>query len=197
MKIFILISSLVVLASCSSNPYKKETSSRDQTMKHISQKPEALDGEFDARFKKSGRDGSDLFAVGITSGGLDDDEYTLLARSSFKAKLKLTEAAPSEYKSIVQQSIGTSAGGGEGAFDKSDISVTEVRALTGFYSEEQDKECKRFSEPTASGDYRFRKECRVIVRIPYSKLESAFKYTLASKYNIQEKNLTQEILSGK
>lgn len=193
MKKLFIICSLALLASCSSDPYKKERNARDITMQHISQKPEALDGEFDARFKKSGKDGTEMFAVGVTTGSLDDDEYTLLARSEFKAKVKLTQAAPSEYKSMVQQTIGDSVGG-EGRFDKADIAVTEVRALTGFHSDESDKECKRFSEPTVSGDYRFRKECRVIVRIPLVRLEAAFKYTLNSKYGVKEVTLADKLM---
>ena len=185
----------VLLASCSSDPYKKERNHRDQVMSHISQKPEALDGEFDAKYNiANGRDGSSLIAVGtVRSESLNADDNVLLDKAIFKAKSKLVASAPSEFKKMVQQSIGDSTDNQDTGFEQSSILVTEVRALTGFRVEDSEMECKRFSEPTAVGDYRFIKVCKAIVRVPLANLEKAYKYTLKGKYGIEEKTLADQV----
>lgn len=187
------LSILVLVVSCSSSPYKVETEARNKTLAHLSLKPEALDGEFDSKYRTSGKEGAYLKAVGSVRGTLEDDENYLIQKANFKAKNKLIEAAPSEFKSMIQQSVGDSVNTTDGGYERADISTAEVRALIGFESNEEDNECKRFSIPTRYGDYNYVKECRSIVKIPLVELEKAFKYTLKSKYGVQDKSLTEQL----
>ena len=188
---------LILLASCSSSPYKAETEARNKTLAHLSMKPEALDGEFDSKYNiANGKDGSSLIAVGtVRSESLNADDNVLLDKAIFKAKSKLVASAPSEFKKMVQQSIGDSTDNQDTGFEQSSILVTEVRDLTGFRVEDSEMECKRFSEPTAVGDYRFIKVCKAIVRVPLANLEKAYKYTLKGKYGIEEKTLADQLNS--
>ncbi len=187
MKTFIVVFSLLGLVSCSSTD-RKNTVSTDELVAHMSQEPKVIGKDWDPKFLKDGFINGEYVAIG-SSNSSNLDYYNRPARvlAESVAMGRLLKSAPTDFKRIVQSAINT-ANGDQGNVQESQISITEVRALTGIKSNFDDVQCVTTGEPNRNMNYNFYRECRVILRVPSEELMKAYDFTLDNKYSIKQKN---------
>lgn len=188
-----VLSVSLLLAGCSSSPFKEQTLKNEKVVKHLQQGKQYIDGGFDSRFNNSGNDGMNLRAIGKAIYPIETNELLVRASAISASKFKLTESAPTEFKSLVQQAIGNSLGF-NGEFTKIETSITEVHGLRGIEVKEENVQCRTVVEPTSEGDYKNLKECRSIATVPLSELNKAFNFTMDQKYGPQQKSSVEKLL---
>ena len=180
------------LVSCSSSPFKETTREQEMVNEHLSQGVKFLEGDFDSKFAKTGRTGSYVTAVGNAIYPVDVNQKLVESSAIANAKFRLTESAPSEFRKEVQQAVGTELGG-IGEFSQVDVSVSEVKNLTGIVVAFEDVQCRTRVEPMSDGGYRTMKECRALAKVKASELKKAYDFTIASKYNVSKKVISGRI----
>lgn len=189
MKYLLLLSLLFTSVSCSTS---KLTEEQQKIREHMEQGKVYVGGDFSPKFKTSDS-GASLVQVGIAIYPVDANETLVKSHAIADGKFKLTEGAPSYFKSMVQRAIG-SALGNEGDFSQIDVSVSELKALTGIQSKSQDVECKTVMEPTVDLNYNTVKECRALVSVSKANLRKAYDFTISQKYGIKEKSEIDNLL---
>ena len=182
----------LVLASCSTSPFKETTKEQDMVNKHLSQGVKYLEGDFDSKYSKTGRVGVYVTAVGSSIHPVETNQKMVENAAIADSKFRLTESAPSEFKKEVQQVIGTEVGG-VGEFSQVDVSVSEVKNLTGIKVRYEDIQCKTRVEPTSDGGYRTMKECRALARVKASQLKRAYDFTVAKKYGVSKSKISKSV----
>lgn len=192
MKTFNSLLLALLLASCSSSPFKETTREQDMVNEHLSQGVKYLEGEFDAKYSKSGRSGAYVTAVGSSIHPVEVNQKMVENAAIADAKFRLTESAPSEFRKEVQQAIGTEIGG-VGEFSQIDVSVSEVKNLTGIKVRYEDIQCKTRVEPTSDGGYRTMKECRALARVKAGELRKAYDFTVAKKYGVSKRKISTSV----
>ena len=189
---------LGILASCSSSPFREESKQQDMVNKHLSMGVKYLEGEFDEKYRSSGRDGAYLKAIGSAIYPAGSSQKLVESAAVSNSKFRLVSSAPSEFKKEVYQAISSELGG-VGEFSETAVSVTEVRNLTGIKSKFEDVQCRTKVSPTAQGSYKTELECRAVSSIKMSELKRAYDYTVQKKYGVKksklEKRLKQQLRS--
>lgn len=187
---YLTLSLLITLASCSS---VKLTEDQQKVRDHMAQGKIYTGGEFSSKFQDSDT-GASLVKVGIATYPAGTNDSLIKSHAIADGKFKLTEGAPAFFKSMVQRVIGSSLGN-EGDFSQVDVSVSEVKALTGIQSRSQDIECKTVMEPTVELGYNTVKECRALVSVSKANLRKAYDFTISQKYGIKEKSEIDKLLA--
>jgi hypothetical protein len=193
MKHLVIALALLGLASCSSSE-KKRSISNEELIAHMSQEPKIIGKDWDPKFTKDGFINGEYVAIG-SSHSANLEYYTRPARVKAEAvaMARLLKSAPTDFKRIVQSSINT-ANADEGNVQESQISITEVRSLTGIKSNFDDTQCVTKSEPTRDMSYALSRECRVILRVPAEELMRAYDFTLDRKYSIKQKDDIKKLM---
>ena len=191
MKAFIPFLALTFLVGCSSSPYKEQTAQAEKIAQHMSLGTKYVGGSFDSKLEKSGKVGMFVVAVGKSIQPVDQDEELGEEAAKATAKFNLTQTAPSEFKTLVQKAIGTEVGVGE--FNQIQTSITEVKALRGVDVLNEDIQCLTKITPTATGDYKYERECRALAKVPLHELNKAYNFTLQSKYKINKDDVYRKI----
>lgn len=194
MKYFSFLALGVLLVSCSSSPFKEATKKQEMINDHLSQGVRYLEGDFDERYSKTGREGAYIKAVGSAIYPIETNQKLVESAAVSDSKFRLISSAPSEFKREVQQAIGTEIGG-TGDFSEISISVTEVKNLKGIKSRFEDVECRTKVSPTSNGEYRTERECRAISRVKASELRRAYDFTVSSKYGVSKKEVNRKLAS--
>lgn len=192
MKVLKLSVLTLILVSCSSSPFEETTKEQNMVNEHLSQGVKYLEGDFDAKYLKSGRAGAYVTAVGSSIHPVETNQKMVENAAVADAKFRLTESAPSEFKKEVQRAIGTEAGG-VGEFSQIDVSVSEVKNLTGIKVKYEDIQCKTRVEPTSDGGYRTMKECRSLARVRAGELKKAYDFTVAEKYGVSKSKVSSSV----
>jgi hypothetical protein len=192
MKSLLSLVVLTLLASCSTSPFKEATKEQEMINQHLSQGAKYLEGEFDDRFFKAGREGAYLKAVGTAIYPIETNEKVIQSAAISDSKFRLTSSAPSEFKREVQQAIGTEIGG-VGDYSEISISVTEVKNLKGIKSKYEDVQCRTKVSPTGNGEYKTERECRAISKVKASELRKAYDYTISSKYGVSRNEVGKRL----
>lgn len=193
MKTIVIIFTLLVFASCSSVP-KTGDNQADVIIAHMSKGSTVVGKPFEEKFTKDGLIDGEYIAIGRSSTyHRYDTEFDVDKTKAFAdGQVRLLRSAPSDFKKILMTSI-SSMNSGNLTVDESSITITEVKALTGMFNHYSDYQCVLFAEPTEDLKYKFRKECRTLVRVPASNLEKSFKYTLDKKYGISDAQLKENL----
>lgn len=196
MKSLFILFLLLGVVSCSST--KTGDSASDALIAHMEKGSRVVGKDWDVKFLKDGLVNGEYVAIGnSTNRDIDSLHQPLRVNAEAQATARLLKSAPTDFKKIVQRVI-NSVDGDEGATTESQISITQVKALTGMKSNFDDHQCVTSAHPTSSLGWTFIKECRVIVRIQASELMKAYDFTLQSKYGMKKKSdvmdmLTQEL----
>lgn len=196
MKSLFILFLLLGVVSCSST--KTGDSASDALIAHMEKGSRVIGKDWDVKFLKDGLVNGEYVAIGnSTNRDIDSLHQPLRVNAEAQATARLLKSAPTDFKKIVQRVI-NSVDGDEGATTESQISITQVKALTGMKSNFDDHQCVTSAHPTSSLGWTFIKECRVIVRIQASELMKAYDFTLQSKYGMKKKSdvmdmLTQEL----
>ncbi len=188
----ILVSMIFALASCSSSPFKETTEKQEMVNQHLSEGVKFLEGDFDEKYSKSGKTGIYIVSVGSAIHPVETNQKMVESAAIADAKFRLTESAPSEFKKVVQQAIGTEIGGA-GNFSQLDVSVSEVKNLTGIKVKYEDVQCRTRVEPKSDGGYRTMKECRAVARVKEKDLLAAYDFTASSKYGVSKKQIEENL----
>lgn len=185
MKLLMYGLAFIGLVSCSSSPFKERTKEQGMVNEHLAQGVRFLEGDFDNKYSKTGRTGVYVIAVGSAIHPVETNQKMVENAAIADAKFRLTESAPSEFRKEVQQVIGTEVGG-VGEFSQVDVSVSEVKNLTGVKVKYEDIQCRTRVEPTSDGGYRTMKECRALARVKVSQLKKAYDFTISNKYGVSK-----------
>ncbi len=193
MKALLLSVLAAMFVGCSSSPFEQATSRQDAINKHLAQGVRLLDGEFDSKYMTDGSDGMYLKKVGVAVYPIGYSEQIIKSAAVADGKFKLASSAPTEMKQLVQRAIGNSLGYA-GEFNQIQTSVSEVYALRGIESSENDIQCRTQVTPTVDGSYRTERVCRALVRVPLTELVKAYDFTVEKKYGKQKKSEIQKML---
>lgn len=189
-KLLIIAPMLTLVFSCSSN--KTGHAPTDAVIEHMSKGKKAMGNDFDSKFQKEGFINGDYVAISSSKSDINANETAFRVQIEADARARLLQTAPTDFKNVIQRAI-SSTSNDNGSAEAINITVTEVRSLTGLKSNFDDFQCVTFATPNVSLTYDYEKECRAIMRIPASNLMKAYKYTLDKKYGVNESQL-QDIL---
>lgn len=193
-KISILILMLTIV-SCSSVK-KTGDAKTDAVLEHMSQAPRVMGKDWEERFTKDGFIEGNYVAIGSsTTNDLNGKEGGIRVNTEAIATGALLKSAPTDFKKVIKRVL-NSLDNNEGSTTEDQISVTEVKALTGLNSSFGDFQCVKKAIPNKELKYDFAKECRVIVRVPAKNLIDAYDFTLDSKYGISKKNQVETLLQN-
>ena len=191
---WILISLITAsIVSCSTGNKPLNNEAQQAILIHMSEPTRVIGKDFEERFKKDGLINGEFVAIGSMTNQSDSHEESMRGYAEAKARSQLLISAPTEFKRIIQSAIST-ATNSHGNVEDISISVTEVKALTGMVSRFSDMQCVTYATPNMGLTYDFKKECRVIVKVPAENLQKAYRYTLDKKYSIQEQSAIQDLL---
>ncbi len=192
MRFFTSIMILILFVSCSSSPFKEATKEQEMINDHLSQGFKYLEGDFDEKYAKTGREGVYIKAVGSAIYPVETNQKLIESAAVSDSKFRLISSAPSEFKREVQQVIGTELGGASD-YTEISISVTEVKSLMGIKSRFEDVECRTKVSPTSNGEYKTEKECRALSRVKASELRKAYDFTISNKYGVSKKKVERKL----
>lgn len=193
MRNFIMVFSLIGLVACSSTN-KTGDQGTDAIIEHMSKGPKVMGKDWEEKFLKDGFISGHYVAIGnATNRDIDSFHQPLRVHAESAATARLLKSAPTDFKKIVQRVINT-LDGDEGSTQEAQISITEVKALTGMTSNFDDHQCVTTAHPTSTLKWTYIKECRTVVRVPASNLMKAYDYTLEKKYSILRKNDIEKLL---
>lgn len=182
----------LILISCSTNkPLSNEA--QQKVLVHMSEPIRVIGKDFEERFKKDGLINGEFVAIGSMTNQSDGHEESMRVYAESKARSQLLISAPTEFKRIIQSAIST-ATNAHGNVEDISVSVIEVKALTGMTSKFSDMQCVTYATPNMELAYDFKKECRVIVKVPAINLQKAYQYTLDKKYSMREQSAIQDLL---
>ena len=182
-----------LLVSCSS-VNKTGHEPTDAVLEHMSKEERIIGNHWEDRFTRDGFVNGEYVAIGTaTSKDVNANYIPLKSHAESMAVANLLKSAPSDFKRVIQRVLNT-LDGNEGSTTEDQVMITEVKALTGLKSNFKDFQCIKKAKPNKSLEWDFEKECRVLVRIPASKLLEAYNFTLAQKYDIQKENKLKGLL---
>ena len=194
MRTVIFVFVLFVLASCSSVPKTGDVKT-DAVISHVAQESQIIGEQWQEKFTKDGFVDGNYVAIGSSStANMNYNTKPLRLSAESDALARLLRSAPTDYKRIVKKVL-NSMSDGDGQVSETDISITEVRSLTGVTSNFNDIQCIKTVSPTQEMKWSFAKECRVILRISPEDLSRAYDFTLSKKYSIKRKNEIEALVS--
>jgi hypothetical protein len=192
MRLLISVVLLFGLVSCSST--KTGDPASDALIAHMEKGSRVVGKDWDPKFEKDGFVNNEYVAIGnSTNKDINSFHQSLRIGAEAQATARLLKSAPTDFKKVVQRVI-NSLDGDEGSTEESQISITEVKSLTGMSSNFDDHQCVNTAHPTSALGWTFVKECRVIVRVKASELIKAYAYTLDRKYGVKKQSQISEML---
>lgn len=192
MKGIVSVVILVLFVSCSSSPFKEATKEQEMINDHLSQGVRYLEGDFEERFSKNGKDGVYLSAIGTAIYPIESNRKLVESAAISDSKFRLVSSAPSEFRREIQQAIGTELDG-VGDYSEISVSVTEVKNLKGIKSKYEDTQCRTRVSPTSTGSYKTERECRAISKVKKTEVLKAYDYTVESKYGVSKKKIKSNL----
>lgn len=190
----IVILTLFSFVGCSGVP-KTGDPEADKVISHMSKGRTVVGADWQPKFLKDGLVNGEFIAIGSVTNEINRHEGSMKVMAESDATSRLLTSAPTEFKKIVIRAI-NSIDDSNGSVEQSHVSVTEVRALTGLKTAFDDSQCVTYATPTTELKYEFKKECRVIIRVPSSELMKAYRFTLSDKYKIKEQSEIAEALKA-
>lgn len=192
MKLILFILTVGSIVSCSSVK-KTGDEKTDALLEHMAQEPRIIGENWKEKFTKDGFINGEYVAIGtVTSYEMNGFYNSQKVNAESIATGNLLRTAPTDFKKVVHRVI-NSLEKNEGSTKEDQISVTEVRALTGLYSKFDDFQCVKKAVPNKKLKYDFIRECRLLMRVPSTKLLEAYDFTLQSKYGISKEKIRQEL----
>lgn len=192
MKCIVSMVILALFASCSTSPFREATKEQEIINEHLSQGVKYLEGDFEDRFSKNGKDGVYLSAVGTAIYPIESNQKLVESAAISDSKFRLVSSAPSEFRREIQQAIGTELDG-VGDYSEISVSVTEVKNLKGIKNKYEDVQCRTKVSPTSTGGYKTERECRAISKVKKSELQRSYDYTIESKYGVSKKKINSNL----